>query len=107
MPTTEKVALALALEAQARSADPLIRQVDHADYGDAAVEVALVSTTGIRSASRKTSGYISVGVIAGEGEASQTGSGFSVDRGFAGLDPDRATSDAVTRACLLYTSRCV
>jgi len=98
VPTTEKVALALALEAQARSADPLIRQVDHADYGDAAVEVALVSTTGIRSASRKTSGYISVGVIAGEGEASQTGSGFSVDRGFAGLDPDRATSDAVTRA---------
>jgi PmbA protein len=98
VPTTEKVALALALEAQARAADPLIRQVDHADYGDAAVEVALVSTTGIRSASRKTSGYISVGVIAGEGEASQTGSGFSVDRGFAGLDPDRATSDAVTRA---------
>ncbi len=98
VPTTEKVALALALEAQARAADPRIRQVDHADYGDAAVEVALVSTTGIRSSSRKTSGYISVGVIAGEGEASQTGSGFSVDRGFAGLDPDQATSDAVTRA---------
>jgi PmbA protein len=98
VPTTEKVAMALALEAQARGADPLIRQVDHADYGDAAVEVALVSTTGIRSSSRKTSGYISVGVIAGEGEASQTGSGFSVDRGFAGLDPDKATSDAVLRA---------
>ena len=57
-----------------------------------------MSTTGIRSSSRKTSGYISVGVIAGEGEASQTGSGFSVDRGFAGLDPDKAMSDAVTRA---------
>ena len=93
--TTEKVALALALEARARGADPRIRQVDHADYGDAAVEVALVSTTGIRSSSRKTSGYLSVGVIAGEGEASQTGSGFSVDRGFAGLDPDKAMSDAV------------
>ncbi len=98
VPTTEKVALALALEARARGADPRIRQVDHADYGDAAVEVALVSTTGIRSSSRKTSGYLSVGVIAGEGEASQTGSGFSVDRGFAGLDPDKAMSDAVTRA---------
>ena len=98
VPTTEKVALALALEARARGADPRIRQVDHADYGDAAVEVALVSTTGIRSSSRKTSGYLSVGVIAGEGDASQTGSGFSVDRGFAGLDPDKAMSDAVTRA---------
>jgi len=98
VPTTDKVALALDLEARARRGDPQIRQVDHADYGDGSVEVALVSTKGIRSSSRKTSGYISVGVIAGEGEASQTGSGFSVDRGFAGLDPDQAVSDAVTRA---------
>ena len=98
VPTTDKVALALDLEARARRGDPQIRQVDHADYGDGSVEVALVSTKGIRSSSRKTSGYISVGVIAGEGEASQTGSGFSVDRGFAGLDPDQAVSDAVIRA---------
>jgi PmbA protein len=98
VPTPRKVELALALEAQARGADPRIRQVDHADYGDGSVEVALVSTTGIRSSSRKTSGYISVGVIAGEGDGSQTGSGFSVGRGFDGLDPDRATGDAVTRA---------
>ena len=98
VPTTDKVALALALEARARAADPRIRQVDHADYGDGSVEVALVSTTGIRSSSRKTSGYLSVSVIAGEGDASQTGGGFSVGRGFDGLDPDRATDDAVSRA---------
>jgi PmbA protein len=98
VPTTKKVELALALEAQARGADPRIRQVDHADYGDGSVEMALVSTTGIRASSRKTSGFISVGVIAGEGDSSQTGGGFSVGRGFSGLDPDRATADAVTRA---------
>lgn len=101
VPTTKKVELALALEAQARSSDPRIRQVDAADYGDGSVEVALVSTTGIRASSRKTSGYLSVGVIAGDGEASQTGGGFSVGRGFDGLDPDKATSDAVTRAVRL------
>jgi PmbA protein len=101
VPTTDKVELALALEAQARGADPRIRQVDAADYGDASVEVALVSTRGIRASSRKTSGYISVGVIAGEGEASQTAGGFSVGRGFAGLDPDKATDDAVKRAVRL------
>ena len=101
VPTTDKVELALALEAQARGADPRIRQVDAADYGDASVEVALVSTQGIRASSRKTSGYISVGVIAGEGEASQTAGGFSVGRGFAGLDPDKATDDAVKRAVRL------
>ncbi len=99
--TGRKVELALALEAQARGADPRIRQVDAADYGDAAVEMALVSTTGIRASSRKTSGYLSVGVIAGEGEASQTGGGFSVGRGFADLDPDAATTDAVSRAVRL------
>jgi PmbA protein len=101
VPTTAKVELALALEAQARAADAHIRQVDHADYGDGSVEMALVSTTGMRAASRKTSGYISVSVIAGEGDGSQTGGGFSVSRGFEGLDPDRATDDAVIRAVRL------
>ena len=95
IPTTAKVELALALEARARATDPRIRQVDSADYGDVASESALVSTTGIRSSSRKTSGYLSVGVIAGEAEASQTGNGFSVGRGFDDLDTDQAVTDAV------------
>jgi PmbA protein len=99
--TAKKVELALALEASARAADRRIRQVDSADYGDVSSEAALVSTTGIRSASRKTSGYLSVSVIAGDGDASQTGGGFSVGRGFDGLDPERATGDAVTRAVRL------
>jgi PmbA protein len=98
IPTSQKVALALALEAQARGADPRIRQVSSADYGDTSVEVALVSTTGIRSSNRKTQGFISVGVIAGDGDASQTGGGFDTARGFDGLDPDKATADAVGRA---------
>ncbi len=87
VPTTDKVEMALALEAQARGSDPRIRQVDAADYGDGSVEVALVSTTGIRASSRKTSAHISVRVIAGDGDDSQTGGGFSVGRGFADLDP--------------------
>jgi PmbA protein len=101
VPTERKVALALDLEARARAADARIRQVSSADYGDGASESALVSTTGIRSSSRKTSGFLSVGVIAGEGDASQTGGGYSVGRGFDGLDPDRACQDAVTRAVRL------
>ncbi len=64
VPTTSKVEMALALEAMARGADPRIRQVDSADYGDVTAEAALVSTTGIRSSTRKTSGYLSVSVIA-------------------------------------------
>ena len=101
VPTTDKVEMALALEAQARGADPRIRQVDAADYGDGSVEVALVSTTGIRGSTRKTSAHISVRVIAGDGDGSQTAGGFSVGRGFADLDPDKANDDAVNRAVRL------
>jgi PmbA protein len=99
--TSAKVELALALEAMARGSDHRIRQVDSADYGDVSSEAALVSSTGIRSSTRKTSGYLSVGVIAGEGDGSQTGGGYSVGRGFEGLDPERACQDAVTRAVRL------
>jgi len=101
VPTARKVEIALATEAMARAADPRIRQVDSADYGDVSAEAALVSTTGIRSSTRKTSGYLSVSVIAGEGDASQTGGGYSVGRGFDGLEPERACEDAVTRAVRL------
>ena len=99
--TADKVTAALALERSARGADPRIRQVASADYGDGTVEVALASTTGIRAVSRRTSGYLSVSVIAGDGEASQTGGGFSVGRGFHDLDAGAAVDDAVTRAVRL------
>jgi PmbA protein len=97
-PTDRKVELALALEHQVRSADPRIRQVDSADYGDGSVEVALASTTGIRATVRRTSAFLSVSAIAGEGADTQTGSGFTVGRGIGDLDPDRAASEAIERA---------
>ena len=99
--TDEKVRMALELERAARAADPRVRQVDSADYGDASVEVALASTTGISAATRRTSAYVSVSVIAGDGNESQTGSGFSVGRSATSLDLARAGEDAVERAVRL------
>ncbi|MDA8312095.1 MAG: TldD/PmbA family protein [Actinomycetota bacterium] len=99
--TDEKVQMALELERMARGADPRVRQVDSADYGDASVEVALASTTGIRAVSRRTSAYVSVSAIAGDGAQSQTGSGFSVGRSATALDLGRAADDAVVRAVRL------
>ncbi|HLW45060.1 MAG TPA: metallopeptidase TldD-related protein, partial [Acidimicrobiales bacterium] len=84
-----------------RGADPRVRQVDSADYGDASVEVALASTTGIRAATRRTSAYVSVSAIAGDEGESQTGSGFSVGRAAGSLDLERAGTDAVKRAIRL------
>jgi PmbA protein len=75
-----------------------VRQVDSADYGDGSVEVALASTAGIRATTRRTSAFLSVSAIAGEGADSQTGSGFTVGRSLGDLDPDRAAAQAVERA---------
>ncbi len=77
-PMEDKIALALELERATRGADPRVRQVSSADYSDGRVEVALASTTGIRSTSRRTTAFLSVDAIAGEGADSQTGTGFSV-----------------------------
>jgi PmbA protein len=96
--TDEKVEMALALERQVRAADPRVRQVDSADYGDGSVEVALASTTGIRAATRRTSAFLSVSAIAGEGSDTQTGSGFTVGRAADELDPDKAAAEAVERS---------
>jgi PmbA protein len=97
-PMEKKVALAIELERATRAADPRVRQVSSADYSDSRVEVALASTTGISSSRRRTSAFLTVDAIAGEGAETQTGGGFSVGRGPAELVPDEAMDDAVLRA---------
>ena len=99
--TDDKVTMAIELERMVRGADPRIRQVDSADYGDASVEVALVSTTGIRAVTRRTAAYVSVSAIAGDGDESHSGTGFSVGRSASALDLERAGRDAVRRAVRL------
>jgi PmbA protein len=97
-PMEKKVALAIELERATRSADPRVRQVSSADYADSRVEVALATTTGLVSSRRRTSAFLSVDAIAGEGAETQTGAGFSVGRGPGDLVPDEAMDDAVQRA---------
>jgi len=100
-PMDDKIALALELERATRAADPRVRQVSSADYSDGRVEVALASTTGIRSEARRTTAFLSVDAIAGEGTDSQTGTGFSVGRSPAQLDPEVAMAEAVLRSTRL------
>jgi len=100
-PMDEKIALALELERATRGADSRVRQVSSADYSDARVEVALASTTGIRSSTRRTTAFVSVDAIAGEGADSQTGTGFSVGRAPGQLNPEEAMADAVLRSTRL------
>ena len=100
-PMEDKIALALELERATRAADDRVRQVSSADYSDERAEMALASTTGIRSSARRTTAFVSVDAIAGVGADTQTGTGFSVGRAPSDLDPDEAMGEAVQRATRL------
>ena len=100
-PTTEKVARAKELERVVRAGDRRIRQLRASEWGDAAVESAVATSTGITATSRRTACYLSAEAIAGEGDDTQTGTGYSVGRGPADLDLERAAGDAVLRATRL------
>jgi PmbA protein len=103
--TTDKVALALELEAAVRAADPLVRGVESASYGDAAVEAAVANSLGVEAETRRTTCSCSAFAMAGEGTATQTGSGFSAGRSFAEIDPHTAAVDAAERAVRLLGAK--
>ncbi len=99
--TDEKVARALELERAVRAGDSRIRQVESSSWGDVAYESAVATSTGIRAATRRTACYLSAYAVAGQGDDTQTGGGYSVGRGPGDLDVEVAASDAVTRATRL------
>ncbi len=101
VPTDAKIALAVELERAVRGLDRRIRQVVSSDYGDAQVEAAIATSTGIAATTRRTTAYVSADAVAGEGEDTQTGGGYSVGREVADLDVAVAARDAVGRATRL------
>ncbi|MGY6501591.1 MAG: TldD/PmbA family protein [Acidimicrobiales bacterium] len=96
--TETKVALATALERAVLGADARIIGLESADYVDSSGEAVVVSTTGVRSASRDGSCYVMAHALAASGDETQTGFGFSVARDPAALDVERAAADAADRA---------
>lgn len=98
VPTTDKVALVLEAEAATLAADERVRGVESASYGDALIEVAVATSTGVTAATRRTMCSLTAFALAGEGDETQTGYGFSAARSFAELDPSEASRDAAERA---------
>ncbi|CAN5423927.1 TldD/PmbA family protein [soil metagenome] len=99
--TDAKIDLAIALEKAVRATDSRITGIDAADYADGVSEGAVVTTTGIRTASRDASCYLSVSCVAQDGDDTQTGFGFSVGRLPDELDIEAAAADAGRRATRL------
>jgi len=104
-PTADKVAVALDLETATRNADPRVRGVESASYGDAAVEAAVANSLGLEAATRRTVCSCSAFAMAGEGTATQTGSGFSAGHSFAEIDAQVAAHDAAERAVRLLGAK--
>ena len=104
-PTDEKVALALELERRVRGGDPRIRQVVSSDYVDGFGETAIATSRGIEVTSRQTGCYLFVHAVAGDGDDTQTGFGYSVGRAPAELDLEAAGIDAVDRATRLLGAK--
>jgi PmbA protein len=100
-PTQRKIDLAIDLERAVRSGDARIRQVVSSDYGDSESETAIATSTGIATVGRSTTIFIAADAVAGEGEDTQTGAGYSVGRGPSDLDPGKAAADAIERATRL------
>lgn len=104
-PAERKAALAIELERAVRGADPRVRQVRNARWGDSSVESALATSTGLSTSWRRTSCHLAVEVVAGEGSESQTAVGYSVGRAPEELDLPGAARDAVARSTRLLGAR--
>ena len=104
-PASGKVELALELERATRAADPRIRGVESADYGDALFEMAVASSTGVRASSRRTVCSIWASAMADDGSGTQTGSGYSVGRQPSDLEVEKAAEEAARRATRLLGAR--
>ena len=96
---TERVAeLALTVERTALEADSRIAGVEQAVYADAAERVAISSSTGVAGEFETSSCYAYLTALAEGEDGRETGLGFDLARGPAGLDPVAIGREGAERA---------
>jgi PmbA protein len=97
--TTADVAeLALAVERTALAADPRVAGVEQVVYADSAERVAISSSTGLAGEYESSDCFAYLQALA-EGEGGkETGLGFGLARGPAGLDPEAIGAEGAERA---------
>jgi PmbA protein len=105
VPTEDKVRIALDLERATKAADPRIRNVESASYGDALAEAALVNSLGVEAHTRRTTCSASAVALADDGRGTQSGYGFVAGRTLSDLDLDSIPRDAALRACRLLGAK--
>jgi PmbA protein len=96
--TARAVELALAVERTALAADERVVGVEQAVYADSGEQVAIASSAGVAGEYETSSCYAYLQALAeGEG-ARETGLGFGLARGPAGLDPEAIGAEGAERA---------
>ncbi len=95
---TEKIAIALAIEAAAKRADPRVTSFYKTSYGDGEGSTLVATTDGAFGAYRSSSFGAGTSCIAVEGEDKQSGGFGDGGRTFASLAPDRIGAEAARRA---------
>jgi PmbA protein len=104
VPTADKVALALELEAATVGRDPRVSGVRVAMYSDARGEGAVATSTGIRAWGRAGTSHLMVQALAVHEGETQIAHGLSVGREVTDLSVEEAAADAVLRATRLLGS---
>jgi PmbA protein len=101
MPTTQKVQMAIDLEAKVLAADPRVTGIRTSAYADSSGEMALATSTGVRATDRGTGAHVSVAAMAKDGDDTQIAGGYDVGFGPTNLSLDKACDDAVHRVTRL------
>jgi PmbA protein len=104
VPTADKVAMALELEAATTGRDPRVTGVRVAMFMDAMGEGAVATSTGIRAWGRAGTAHLMVQALARQGDETQIAGGLSVGREVTDLSIDEAADDAVLRSTRLLGS---
>ncbi len=104
-PTARVAELALSVERAALASAPRIAGVEQAVYADSADRVAIASSTGVAGEFEASSAYAYLQALA-EGEGGrETGLGFGLARGPAGLDPAAIGREGAERAAAMIGAR--
>jgi len=101
----EKVGLALGLERLALAADPRVKRIRKATYGESAFEVAIRNSLGVEGSYRGTTVSSSVAALAEEGGDSQMGWDFGFSTTYDGLHVEAIARTAAARAASLLGAR--
>jgi PmbA protein len=101
----EKIGRALELERLVLAADPRIRRVRKASYGESGYQVFIRNSLGVEGNYRGTSVSSSVLAVAEEGGDSQTGWDFGFSNFFTGVDVARIADTAAAKAAGLLGAR--